>query len=196
LRRAELPIDATSLARFLIGTILVRDSPEGRCAVTLVETEAYLPGDAAAHSFRGETPRNRSLFLTRGHAYVYFIYGTSFCLNVSADVAGVGAGVLLRAGEPLAGIELMAQRRGGAALRDLARGPGRLAVALSVTRAEDGLDLCAPGPLWLAAPPADAAPPARLGRSVRIGVTKEAERKLRFFVRGSPFVSGPSRLNR
>jgi DNA-3-methyladenine glycosylase len=102
---------------------------------------------------------------------------------------------LLRAGEPLAGIELMERRRGGAALRDLARGPGRLAVALAVTRAEDGLDLCAPGPLWLAAAPAGA-PAAPLGRSVRIGVTKEAQRKLRFFVRGSPFVSGPLKLNR
>jgi DNA-3-methyladenine glycosylase len=170
----------------------VRDDAAGRRAVRIVETEAYVPGDAAAHSYRGETPRNRSLFLSRGHAYVYFIYGTWFCLNVSAEATGVGAGVLFRAGEPLAGIPAMERRRRGATLRDLARGPGRLAEALDVTRAEDGLDMCAAGPLWLAAPHG-AAP--RIGKSVRIGVTQEAHRLLRFYERDSPFVSGPRRIN-
>jgi len=193
LRRRELPEKATELARFLIGATLVRDRADGRRALRIVETEAYLPGDAAAHSFRGLTARNRSLFLRRGHAYVYFIYGTWFCLNVSADVAGVGAGVLLRAGQPLEGIGLMERDRPGATLRDLARGPGRLATALAVTRADDGLDLCAPGPLWLAAP---LTAPGRIGRSVRIGVTQAAQRQLRFYERGSSFLSGPRSLNR
>lgn len=192
LRRSELPVGAVELARFLIGAIVVRDDAAGRRAVRIVETEAYVPGDAAAHSYRGETPRNRSLFLSRGHAYVYFIYGTWFCLNVSAEATGVGAGVLFRAGEPLAGIPAMERRRRGATLRDLARGPGRLAEALDVTRAEDGLDMCAAGPLWLAAPHG-AAP--RIGKSVRIGVTQEAHRLLRFYERDSPFVSGPRRIN-
>ena len=111
LRRSELPVGAVELARFLIGAIVVRDDAAGRRAVRIVETEAYVPGDAAAHSYRGETPRNRSLFLSRGHAYVYFIYGTWFCLNVSAEATGVGAGVLFRAGEPLAGIPAMERRR-------------------------------------------------------------------------------------
>jgi DNA-3-methyladenine glycosylase len=192
LRRSELPAGAADLARFLIGAAIVRDDPAGRRALRIVETEAYLPGDAAAHSYRGETPRNRSLFLRPGYAYVYFIYGTWFCLNVSAEAAGVGAGVLLRAGEPLTGIAAMERSRPGAALRDLARGPGRLAAALDVTRAQDGLDLCAPGPLWLAAP---RGPAPRIGKSVRIGVTLEAHRELRFYERDSRFVSGPRRIN-
>ena len=192
LRRSELPAGAVDLARFLIGAAIVRDDSSGRRALRIVETEAYLPGDAAAHSYRGETPRNRSLFLRPGYAYVYFIYGTWFCLNVSAEAAGVGAGVLLRAGEPLTGIAAMERSRPGAVLRDLARGPGRLAAALDVTRAQDGLDLCAPGPLWLAAP-RGAAP--RIGKSVRIGVTLEKHRELRFYERDSRFVSGPRRIN-
>lgn len=186
-------METASLARFLIGAAIVSDAPEGRSALRIVETEAYLPGDAACHAFRGETRRNGTLFRRRGLAYVYFIYGNHFCLNVSSEVEGVGAGVLLRAGEPLAGLALLAARRPRAAPRDLARGPGRLAAALGVGREYDGLDLCAPGPLWLAAHPRPAAPP---GESVRIGISKEADRVLRFYERGSPFVSGPARLNR
>src|SRR6478735_6210697 len=112
LRRAELPVDAVALARFLIGRYLVRDADDGRTSGRIVETEAYLVGDAAAHAFRGETPRNRSLFLERGHAYVYFIYGCWYAFNVSAETAGVGAGVLVRALVPRDGVALMAQRRG------------------------------------------------------------------------------------
>jgi DNA-3-methyladenine glycosylase len=198
LRRAELPEDTVALATFLIGCAIVSEAAPARTAARIVETEAYLPGDAAAHSFRGETPRNRTLFMRRGHAYVYFIYGNHYCLNVSSERAGVGAGVLLRAAEPLVGEGVMRGRRGVTALRDLCRGPGRLAQALAIGRADDGVDLCAPGPLWLAAPPGGAAAErcARaVGISTRIGLTKEAHRPLRFFERGSPFVSGPARLN-
>jgi DNA-3-methyladenine glycosylase len=189
--RAELPADATTQARWLIGKIVVHDAPEGRTSGRIVETEAYLPGDAAAHSFRGLTPRNRSLFRERGHAYVYISYGMHRMLNVSAEDAGVGAGVLLRAIEPLEGIAIMRARRGVEPLIDLARGPGRLAQAMAITLGLDGADLCAPGPLWLAD---DGQPPGEIGVSVRIGITKEADRPLRFFVRGSRFVSGPRRL--
>ena len=191
LRRAELPVDTVDLARFLIGKVLVRDLPEGRVAGRIVETEAYVVGDAAGHAYRGETPRNRSLFLKRGHAYVYFIYGSSYCVNVSAESPGVGAGVLLRALEPLTGIETMRRLRGTQKKLDLARGPGRLAQALGIDRREDGVDLCKPGPLWLGALPTI---DVRIGRSVRIGLTREARRPLRFYARGSPFVSGPKRL--
>jgi len=193
LRRAELPTDTVALARSLIGALLVRELPEGRISGRIVETEAYLVGDAACHAFRGPTARNRSLFLPRGHAYVYFIYGTSFMMNVSSERAGVGAGVLLRALEPCEGIEVMAQRRGAGPAHDLARGPGRLARALAIDRSLDGTDLCAPGPLWLAAP---TNPPGPIGASPRIGLTVEAERVLRFFERGNRHVSGPRRLNR
>jgi len=187
LRRAELPIDTEALARFLIGATIVRDLPEGRAVARIVETEAYLPMDAAAHSFRGKTARNRTLFGRRGHAYVYYIYGNYYCFNVSAEAAGVGAGVLIRAAEPLRGLEGMRVRRPGARDRDLLRGPGRLASALAITRAEDGLDLCAAGPLWLAAP---LAPRAEIVTSRRIGLTKEVDRLLRFYERGNPHVSG------
>ncbi|MGA7092236.1 MAG: DNA-3-methyladenine glycosylase [Candidatus Acidiferrales bacterium] len=206
LRRSLLPLDAVALARFLIGKTLVRHIRDaGRSHFLLarvVETEAYLPGDAAAHSFIGVTPRNRSLFLRRGHAYVYFCYGAHFMLNCSADRPGTGAGVLFRAAEPLAGMELMSRHRrryrggdGGAAtigLTNIARGPGRLAQALRIDRSLDGADFCARGPIWLARA---LRPAGEIGVSVRIGITKDAHRPLRFFERGSEFVSGPRRLS-
>ena len=92
LRRGDLPYDTQALARYLIGKTLVRDAPEGRTSGRIVEVEAYVPGDASGHAFVGETARNRSLFLRRGHAYVYFIYGMHFCVNVSAETPRVGAG--------------------------------------------------------------------------------------------------------
>lgn len=192
LTRAELPADTTELARFLIGKIVVRDLPEGRISGRIVETEAYLHGDAAAHSFRGETPRNRSLFLERGHAYVYVSYGIHRMLNVAGGEHGIGTGVLIRAAEPLEGIELMQARRGLTKLSDLARGPGKLAQALAITLGLDGIDLTEEGPLWLGRIDR---PAGEIGVSVRIGITKEADRPLRFYERGSPFVSGRKLLN-
>jgi DNA-3-methyladenine glycosylase len=190
LRRAELPSDTVALARWLLGKVVVRELTGGRISGRIVETEAYPVGDAAGHAFRGETRRNASLFLRRGHAYVYFVYGSAFLLNVSSEPAGVGAGVLLRGLEPLEGIEDMQRARGTTRARDLARGPGRLAEALTVDLRQDGLDLCARGPLWLALGERRGA----IGRSVRIGITRDAERVLRFYERGSPHVSGPGRL--
>jgi len=191
LSRSELPDDTVALARFLIGKLVVRALPEGMVSGRIVETEAYVVGDAAGHGFRGMTPRNRSLFLERGHAYVYLAYGTSMMLNVSSEAEGVGTGVLIRALEPLEGIEIMRRNRGVERLRDLARGPGRLATALRIDRSLDGLDLCRKGPLWLAR---DDLEPGKIGQSIRIGITKDADRLLRFYVRGSPFVSGPRSL--
>src|SRR6201985_2866436 len=123
LTRAELPVDTTELARFLIGKVVIRDLPEGRISGRIVETEAYLHGDAAAHSFVGETPRNRSLFGERGHAYVYVSYGIHKMRTGVAGTPVVGTGVLIRAAEPLEGIVLMQARRGLDTLTDLARGP-------------------------------------------------------------------------
>lgn len=183
---------AVVLARYLIGKTLVRELPGKRISGRIVETEAYLPYDRAAHSFHGMTRRNRSLFLERGHVYVYFIYGNYFMLNVSAGEEGVGAAVLFRALEPLDGIELMKRGRAHVAEKNLARGPGRLAAALRVTRRFDGMDFCVPGPLWLGTA---VRPVGRIGRSVRIGITKDAERLWRFYERGNPFVSGPKSLN-
>ena len=115
----------------------------------IVETEAYAIGDPAGHAYRGITPRNRALFLERGHAYVYLAYGISFMLNVSSEAPGVGAGVLIRAIEPTDGIAIMERNRGTERVRDLARGPGRLCAALEIDRRLDGIDLCQAGPLWL-----------------------------------------------
>ncbi len=193
LRRVELPVDTETLARYLIGKTLVRDAPEGRTAGRIVETEAYVPGDASGHAYIGRTDRNRSLFLRRGHAYVYFIYGVHFCVNVSGDRPGIGAGALLRALEPIEGIELMQQRRGTQRLVDLARGPGRLGEAMDIDRRLDGTDLCAAGPLWLA----DAVRPVgSIKASVRIGISKETARLLRFYEAGNPHVSGSGALRK
>lgn len=192
LARAELPVDTVLLARYLIGKIVVRQTAAGRLSGRIVETEAYPVGDAAGHAYRGETLRTRALFLRPGHAYVYLAYGLSFMLNVSSEVAGVGAGVLIRALEPLEGVGAMQLNRHVQALRDLARGPGRLAAALQIDRSLDGVDLCRIGPLWLARDDRDA---ADIGTSTRIGLSREADRPLRFYVRGSPFLSGPKRLN-
>ena len=197
LARSELPVETAALARFLIGKLLVRELPDGVASGRIVETEAYVIGDAAGHAYRGMTPRNRALFLEPGHAYVYLAYGLSFMLNVSSEAPGIGAGVLIRALEPLEGIAIMANNRGTERLRDLARGPGRLAQALRIDRSLDGLDLCEEGPLWLARDDHDPGEIGKreIGESVRIGISRDAERVLRFYVRGSRFVSGAKSLN-
>src|SRR5712675_1857432 len=165
LRRSELPANTLKLARYLIGKTLVHDSPNGRMSGRIVETEAYPIGDTAGHAFGGETPSRRSLFLERGRSYVYFTYGSCFMMNVSSEESGVGAGVLLRAIEPLEGIPFMERRRGTNLLHDLARGPGRLAQAMDIDKRYDGVDLCAEGKLWLGAA---VRPAAQIGTSIRI----------------------------
>jgi DNA-3-methyladenine glycosylase len=200
LTRRQLPHDTEALARFLIGKVVVRALPgEAVRAGRIVETEAYIQGDAACHAFNGMTPRNRSLFLRRGHAYVYIAYGTAWMLNVSSEAEGVGSGVLIRALEPMTGTEAMARRRGTDKPRDLLRGPGRIAQALQIDRALDGLDLTRDQRLWLGVE-AEAKPegtsPAKIGVTTRIGLTKDAHRPLRFFLKGSRYVSGPAALNR
>lgn len=185
-------MDTVDLARYLIGKVVVHDVGSRRLTGRIVETEAYPVGDAAGHAFRGKTRRNRSLFLKRGHAYVYFAYGSCFLLNVTSEERGVGGGVLLRAVEPLEGIKWMAGSRGTTRLADLTRGPGRLAEALQVDLRQDGLDLCAAGPLWLAAETQRTGP---IGKSVRIGISRDADRVLRFYESGNAHVSGPKKLS-
>ena len=193
LSRKTLPQDTAELACFLIGKLVVRALPGGLASGRIVETEAYLTGDQASHAFRGMTARNKVMFGPPGYAYIYLAYGVSFMLNVSSAPEGVGEGVLIRAAEPVAGEVLMMQNRGTVPVRDLMRGPGRLAKALDIGRGLDGTDLCAPGRLWLASDGYGLQP---IGVSVRIGLSRDAERPLRFYVTGSPFVSGPASLNR
>jgi DNA-3-methyladenine glycosylase len=188
LSRPGLPVDTAELARYLIGKTIVRKMGRNRLSGRIVETEAYPPGDSSGHAYRGQTASNRSLFLGTGFAYVYFIYGTSYMLNVTAEEPGIGSGVLLRALEPLEGINQMERRRKTDKLMDLARGPGRLATALQIDQLLDGVDLCADGPLWLGTAVRKT---AHIGTSVRIGISREVGRLLRFFEVGNPFVSGP-----
>ena len=189
LRRSELPADTLELARYLIGKVVVHDHPQGHMSGRIVETEAYPPGDAASHAYRRKTTRNAVMYVRRGHAYVYFTYGAHFMLNVTSEQPDIGAAVLIRAVEPLEGIALMEQFRGTTRLTDLTRGPGRLAEAFNIDSRLNGADLCVMGPLWLAAGAA-----GEIGESIRIGITRDAERILRFYERGNPFVSGTRKL--
>lgn len=191
LRRADLPVDTIELARFMVGKYLVRDLAPGRVSGRIVEMEAYPVGDSTGHAFIGRRRWNESLFLERGHAYVRLTYGASWMLNMSSEEADIGAGVLMRAVEPLEGLAEMEARRPGAPLRDLARGPGRLTQAFGIGAAFDGLDLCRGHGLWIGQLDEPARP---IGVTTRIGLSRETERPLRFFEAGSPFVSGPRRL--
>lgn len=192
LLRADLPADTVALARFLIGAGLVHDLPEGRVVARIVETEAYLPDDPASHSYRGPTPRNAPMFGERGHAYVYLNYGMYWLFNISSESPGIGAGVLARGVEPVMGLDLMAARRPGKSGVDLTNGPGKLAAAMGIGLAHTGMDLCAGCALRLTAP---CRPAGEIGVSTRIGLTKAADLKLRFFELGNPWLSGPRALN-
>lgn len=180
--------EVTVVARDLLGRVLVRRLRDGRrLAVRLVEVEAYAPDDPASHSYRGPTERNRTMFGPPGRLYVYFTYGMHHCLNVVTGPAGVGAAVLLRAGEPLEGLEAMAERRGTRDPRLLCSGPGRLAQALGLTREHDGADLVR-GPdvrLLEGEPVLD----ERVVATTRVGINHGTERPWRFLVAGDPFVS-------
>lgn len=191
LSRRQLPVDTVDLARYLIGKILVRETRGGRMSGRIVETEAYPVGDSTSYAFRGRTERNAPLFLDRGHAYVRLMYGAAHGLNLSAERGGVGAAALIRALEPLEGIEQMRRRRRGVELTDLARGPGRLTAALAIDPRFDGVDLCVASNLWVGVLKGDA---VQVGVTTRIGLSREQHRPLRFFAAGSPFVSGPRRL--
>lgn len=191
LRRADLPVDTVELARFMVGKYLVHDLAKGRISGRIVEMEAYPVGDSTGHAFIGPRTWNASLFLERGHAYVRLTYGSAYMLNMSSEDEGVGAGVLIRAVEPLEGIAQIEAHRPGVVLRDLARGPGRLTQAFGVGQAFDGVDLCTGRGLWIGRLDEPARP---VGVTTRIGLSRETERPLRFFEAGSRFVSGPRKL--
>jgi DNA-3-methyladenine glycosylase len=185
--------DPRKVGRALLGKVLVRKSGKTMLAGRIVETEAYLDGDPAAHSYGGRTKRNDVLFGPPGRSYVYFIYGNHFCLNVSCLPDGVPGGVLFRAVEPLAGIEEMARERGvvlqsAADLRRLTSGPGRMAEAFGITRERDnGKEFTDPeSDLFIAD---DGYRVRRAVTTVRVGITKAAEMPFRYLVDGNAFVS-------
>lgn len=176
--------DATTVAKDLLGKVLVH----GATAGMIVEVEAYLgTDDLAAHSAAGLTPRTRVIFGPPGHAYVYFIYGMYNCLNFVAEPAGTPGCVLIRAVQPLAGLEEMYRRRPAARQPEqLGSGPGKLVLALGIHREHNGADLTR-GPLtvhrYAAAPAFDVV------TTPRIGITKCADWPLRFYIKNSPYVS-------
>lgn len=158
-----------------------------------METEAYLWDDSSCHAFNGETERNRSMFGPPGHAYVYFIYGVHYCINVVCQRVGVGEAILVRAIEPNFGAEVMRERRGVASSPQLANGPGKLCAALGIDRSLDGADLCDPdSPVFVAVNP-DAAAFRRAHGPViltsRIGIRRALHLPLRFCLAGSFFIS-------
>jgi DNA-3-methyladenine glycosylase len=187
------------VAHELLGKLLIRQAPSGEIlAGRIVEAEAYLScRDSACHANRGMTRKNATMFGPAGHAYVYVIHAR-WCLNAVTEDVGQGSAVLIRAIEPLHGIELMCELRGTPKHLDLARGPARLCQALDVTKHYDGWDLTLGRELWIADDrqlESDGQPP-RIARSRRIGVTSAHHRLLRYYVVGNPYVSGRRTLKR
>jgi DNA-3-methyladenine glycosylase len=191
LGRSFFARDTVTVARELLGQRLVRRLDAGqRLAGIIVEAEAYVgDSDKACHASVGRTERNAVMFGPAGHAYVYFIYGMYYCLNVVTERPGFPAAVLIRALEPVEGLEYMAELRGGRPAHELTSGPGRLCQALAIDRRLNGADLCGDAPLWIEA----GETPAAIVAGPRVGVRGDAlalERPWRFYVLDNPFVSG------
>lgn len=187
--RDALARPVLTVARDLLGAVVVHADRDGVVAVRLTEVEAYAgPADPASHAARGRTPRTAVMFGPAGHAYVYFSYGMHWCLNVVAGPHGEASAVLLRAGEVVEGLSLAVDRRPGATRRDLARGPARLTRALGVGREQDGADLCADD----AALRLECGGPIagdRVRSGPRVGVSVGTESPWRFWLAGEPTVS-------
>lgn len=186
---AELPEwirgPADVVGRMLLGAEIVREVEGERMRVRIVETEAYDQHDPASHSYRGPTPRTAAMFLEGGHAYVYLSHGIHHCLNVVAGPAGFGAGVLIRAAEPVEGADAMLRRRGRGGV-ELTNGPGKLAQALEIDLSLRGHDLRRP-PLRLIPGPPIAS--ELIDTTPRIGVSKGSNWPRRYTIAGNPFVS-------
>jgi DNA-3-methyladenine glycosylase len=181
LPRAFYGRDALVVAPDLLGRTLVHESAEGTVSGRIVEVEAYCgPRDPASHAYRGPTRRNAVMFGPAGHLYVYFSYGMHYCANVVCEREGSPGAVLLRAVEPVSGLELMAKRRGLSAVGLLAKGPGRLAQAFGIDRAQNGSDLVE-GPVWIGGAPVLK---GAVATSARIGIRRAAEEPWRFYEAG------------
>jgi len=179
---------STEVGPELLGRILMRRLGDGRLlSARIVETEAYQEDDPASHSYRGQTKRTEVMFGAAGHAYVYFTYGMHHCMNVVTGWSGEGSAVLLRAAEPLEGVEEMARRRGTDDPRALCSGPGRLCQALGIAREQNGVDLVRGRELWLLE--GSPIPSSEIGVGSRVGITGGIERPWRFSVKGDRFVS-------
>jgi DNA-3-methyladenine glycosylase len=174
------------VARHLVGKVLVKSDSDGSASGRIVETEAYTGADdPASHAFRGLSDRNRVMFGLAGHLYVYLSYGVHYCCNVVTESELVAGAVLIRALEPLTGIESMTARRGARAIRDLCNGPGKLCQALGIDMSDYGADLEA-ATIWMED---DGFEVGKLVAGGRVGISAAADRPLRFFLPDSPFVS-------
>jgi len=184
---------AEVVAPRLLGHWLVRNTPEGAAGGAIVETEAYISGDAACHAAPGLTQRNRVMFGRPGHAYVYLIYGCHYCVNAVCQPQGLAEAVLIRAVEAKLGVSLMLQRRAVLQEQDITNGPGKLCKAMDIDRDLNGADLCDPhSELIIAENPEVQAFREQHGplvTTVRVGITRAAELPLRFYLKGSAFVS-------
>ena len=184
LRREFYLQDTVDVARGLLGKVLVHKTAEGILAGRIVETEAYLMDDPACHASRGVTPRNAPMFGPPGHAYIYFTYGMHFCMNAVTAPEGVGEAVLIRAVQPLLGVDLMMERRGTRVITNLASGPGKLCQAFGLGREQGGLDLTE-GPLVIE----EGEDVTEIITTTRVGIRLAAEKPWRFYQAGSRFIS-------
>jgi DNA-3-methyladenine glycosylase len=187
LSRRSFARPATEVAPELLGHVLVRRLSDGRVLrARIVETEAYEQDDPASHAYRGRTPRVRVMFGPPGHLYVYFTYGMHHCMNVVTGANGTGSAVLLRAAQPLDGMDRMSLHRGTDRVLDLCRGPGRLAQAFDVDRSLDGADLVRGSEIWIERDPAATA--SIVSSGPRVGIRVGTDRPWRFWIDG-PWVS-------
>lgn len=176
--------DAVIVAKELLGWYLVHNTPNGRIVGKIVETEAYHDKDPASHSFRGKTKRNNVMFGKAGNAYVYFVYGMYYCFNVVTDKEGVGSAALIRALEPIEGVELMKKFRNVEKVELLCNGPAKLVMAFNISKVHNGHDL-SKEPLFLIPKKFD----GKIVSAKRIGISKGVEELYRFYIKDSPYVS-------
>lgn len=176
--------DALTAAKSLLGYKLVHDSVEGRTVGYIVETEAYTMEDPASHTFGGPTKRNAAMFEKSGTIYVYFTYGMHFCVNIVTGGRSRGQAVLIRALEPVEGVELMQKRRGLPDISKLTNGPAKLVQAMGITREHYGSHL-SKGPLLLE----PGIKPAKIIQTTRVGIKKAIDKPWRFYIKDNPYVS-------
>ncbi|MES2971345.1 MAG: DNA-3-methyladenine glycosylase [Patescibacteria group bacterium] len=176
---------ALTAAAALLGWMLIHDSPDGLTAGYIVETEAYMADDAASHTFRGESARNKIMFGPPGYLYVYFTYGMHYCVNIVTSKTGNGEAVLIRALQPMDGIELMRKRRNKQVDLELASGPAKMAQAMGINKTHNGASLLGKDGFTLKPGPA----PKQITQTTRVGISQAKNKLWRFYITDNPYVS-------